>query len=466
MINQRNSRTMKTRFTIALAVLFGMSSFGVSAQLSAEDCATTGSVFYESAKVGNYDAAYTPFTQLRKDCPKWSLALYQLGEKLLKDRIKKASDKTADINDLMSLYKDRMKYFPSKTKKGDVMGDIGLLMYDNKMGSSKDQFNAFDAAEKEDSKNFTSPKQLYIYFNLATELVDANQMPLEDYFGLYDLLINKIEGKESDMAKIISGLLEKQEAGTKLTSKEAKKLENAEKNLGSYGKIKGSINTLLGQRADCGNLVPLYEKQFEERKSDINWVRVAAGRLSAKDCNEGDLFFRLVQQLHQLEPSAKSAFYLGKLAEKDGDSKLALDYYNQSAELETNPNDQAKVYYQIAENFRKKGSFGQARTYYRKALDKKPSMGICYLRIAKMYGDSANNCGTDVFSKRAVNWLAADMAAKAGRVDGSIASNANATAASYRGRAPSKQDIFTEGMAGKTVSLSCWIGGSIRVPNL
>lgn len=458
---------MKTTVTIALVALFGMSSFVANAQLSAQECATTGSVFYESAKVGNYDAAYTPFMQLRKDCPKWSLALYQLGEKLLKDRIKKGTNKTADINDLLSLYRDRMTHFPSKTKKGDVMGDIGLLMYDNNMGSKKDQFKAFDDAEKTDSDNFTSPKQLYIYFNLATELVDANQMPLEDYFELYDLLINKIEGKENDMAKIIGGLIEKQDAGTKLTSKEAKKLENAEKNLGSYGKIKGSINTLLGQRADCENLVPLYNKQFEERKGDINWVRVAAGRLSAKDCSDDtNLFYRLVQQLHVLEPSAKSAFYLGKLAEKDGDSKTALDYYNQSADLETNPNEQAKVYYQIAENMRKKGSFGQARSYYRKALDKKPSMGMCYLRIAKMYGDSANNCGTDVFSKRAVNWLAADMAAKAARVDGSIASNANAAAASYRGRAPSKQDIFTEGMAGKTVTLSCWIGQNIKVPSL
>ena len=457
---------MKTRLTVALAALLTLSSLSVNAQLSAEDCATTGSVFYESAKVGNYDAAYEPFMQLRKDCPKWSLALYQLGEKLLKDRIKKGTNKTADVNDLMSLYEDRMKHFPSKTKKGDVMGDIAQLKYDNKMGSTMDQFKAFDMAEKTDSKNFTSPKQLYIYFNLATDLVDANQMPLEDYFELYDLLIGKIEGKESDMAKMIGQMEEKQESGATLTSKESKRMKGATKNLESYGKIKGSINTLLGQRADCENLVPLYEKQFEERKGDIKWVRVAAGRLSAKDCNDGDIFFRLVQQLHNLEPSAKSAFYLGKLAEKDGDGKLALDYYNQSAELETNPSDQAKVYYQIAENFRKKGSFGQARSYYRKALDKKPSMGICYLKIANMYAQSANNCGTDVFSKRAVYWLAADMASKAARVDGSIASTANSTAASYRGRAPSKADIFQEGKQGQRISFGCWIGASVTVPSL
>lgn len=449
-----------------MAALLTLSSLSVNAQLSAEDCATTGSVFYESAKVGNYDAAYEPFMQLRKDCPKWSLALYQLGEKLLKDRIKNQPDKMAEVNDLMKLYQERMTHYPSKTKKGDVLGDIAQLQYDNKMGSTMDQFKAFDEAEKTDSKNFTSPKQLYIYFNLATALVDKDQMPLEDYFELYDLLINKIEGKESDMAKIIGQLEEKKESGASLDSKETKRLNGATKNLESYGKIKGSINTLLGQRADCENLVPLYEKQFEERKADIKWVRVAAGRLSAKDCNDGDIFFRLVQQLHNLEPSAKSAFYLGKLAEKDGNADQALEYYNQSAELETNPNDQAKVYYQIAENFRRKGSFGKARQYYNKALEKKPSMGICYLRIARMYADSVNSCGSDPFSKRAVYWKAAEYARKAARVDGSIAGNANSTASAYEGRAPSKQDIFTSGRAGQTISFGCWMGGSVKVPSL
>ena len=457
---------MKTRITVAMAALLTLSSLSVNAQLSAEDCATTGSVFYESAKVGNYDAAYEPFMQLRKDCPKWSLALYQLGEKLLKDRIKNQPDKMAEVNDLMKLYQERMTHYPSKTKKGDVLGDIAQLQYDNKMGSTMDQFKAFDEAEKTDSKNFTSPKQLYIYFNLATALVDKDQMPLEDYFELYDLLINKIEGKESDMAKIIGQLEEKKESGASLDSKETKRLNGATKNLESYGKIKGSINTLLGQRADCENLVPLYEKQFEERKGDIKWVRVAAGRLSAKDCNDGDIFFRLVQQLHNLEPSAKSAFYLGKLAEKDGNADQALEYYNQSAELETNPNDQAKVYYQIAENFRRKGSFGKARQYYNKALEKKPSMGICYLRIARMYADSVNSCGSDPFSKRAVYWKAAEYARKAARVDGSIAGNANSTASAYEGRAPSKQDIFTSGRAGQTISFGCWMGGSVKVPSL
>ena len=195
-------------------------------------------------------------------------------------------------------------------------------------------------------------------------------------------------------------------------------------------------------------------------------MKSAAGRLSAKDCTEDPLFFKLVEALHKQEPSAKSAFYLGQLAEKDGNASKALDYYNQAAELETNANDKARVYMMIANNNKKAGRYGQARTYYRKSLDAKPSNGRAYLMIADMIADSANSCGTTTFEKRAVYWLAADYASRAGRVDPSLASNANQAAAAYRGRAPQKQDIFSEGMAGKTISIGCWIGESVRVPSL
>ncbi len=94
-------------------------------------------------------------------------------------------------------------------------------------------------------------------------------------------------------------------------------------------------------------------------------------------------------------------------------------------------------------------------------------MGIAYLKIAEMYAKSANNCGTSVFEKRAVYWLAADYAKRAGRVDPSLSSTATATVESYNGRAPQKSDIFQEDAAGKKISFSnCWIGESVTVPNL
>ncbi len=93
-------------------------------------------------------------------------------------------------------------------------------------------------------------------------------------------------------------------------------------------------------------------------------------------------------------------------------------------------------------------------------------MGRAYLEIAQMYADSANDCGDSVFNKRAVYWLAATEARKATRVDGSLASYANQLISNYDGRAPSRQDIFSSNSAGKKISIGCWIGSSVTVPNL
>ena len=70
-----------------------------------------------------------------------------------------------------------------------------------------------------------------------------------------------------------------------------------------------------------------------------------------------------------------------------------------------------------------------------------------------MYADSANDCGDSQFNKRAVYWLAADIAKKAASVDNSLSKIAKKTADSYNGRAPSKTDIFTEGNEGITICL-------------
>jgi hypothetical protein len=86
--------------------------------------------------------------------------------------------------------------------------------------------------------------------------------------------------------------------------------------------------------------------------------------------------------------------------------------------------------------------------------------------IASLYASSANDCGNTQFEKRAVYWLAAKVARKAGKVDASLKKNAEKAAQSYEGRAPTKTDIFTEGNAGTSIKLNCWIKVSVTVPNL
>lgn len=461
LINKINTTTMKTKVTLLLAVFAVAFSGNMLAQM--DECVTTASLFIEPAKAKNYEAALPHYDKVVTECPKYSMATYQYAEKMFKYLFEKG-DKSK-LSDYEKNFDLQMTNYPSKTKVGKTMAKVAQLKYDNEIGTKQQQFDAFDAAYKKDEATFKSPKSLYTYFSLARDLFDAGEKDILEVFDLYDIIQDKIDKEEGKYASKLSELIDKEEAGTMLTRKEQKKVKGYETNLSSYGKIKGSIDTKLGAIADCTNLVPLYEKLWEEKKNDVAWLKSSAGKLNSKDCDT-PLFYQMVQQLHSLQPSAASAFYLGRLAEKDGKASEARDYYTQAVELESDPNKKVGYYKSIAENFYKKGSYGQSRKYFRKVIELKPNYGRGYLKIASMYNKSANGCGSNPFEKRAINWLAAQMADKAARVDPSIAGSARAAATSYRGLAPSKTDIFSSGMAGKTVSFSCWVGGSVKVPSL
>lgn len=463
MINITNSNTMKTKFILLITIAL-LSFSAKSIAQAPDDCTILMSYFTEQAKIKNYEAALPHYENLIKDCPNLNLAIYQYGIKMFEYFVDEKGDKTK-IKNLIEAYQLRLQHFPEQTKEGDVLSSIAQIKFDNAVGTKAEQFKAFDQAFKKDPENFTSGKSLYAYFSLAVDLFNDGQKDIQEIFDLYDIVINKIDSEKNSLASKLTPLLDKEEAGTTLGDKEQRAKEVYENNLGVYATVESSVNGKLGQLADCPNLIPLYEKDYESKKNDINWLKNASNRLDAKDC-ESPLSNKLAVRLHELEPSSTSAYLLGKQAEAAGKASKALEYFNQAAELENDNSKKARIYYSIAENYRKKGSFSTARTYYNRMLEAKPSAGIAYYKIGSMYADSANDCGNTVFEKRAMNWLAADMMDKAARVDGTIAGNARAAASSYRQRAPQASDIFSEGMAGKTVTFKCWVGGSVRVPNL
>jgi len=222
----------------------------------------------------------------------------------------------------------------------------------------------------------------------------------------------------------------------------------------------------LGDRGNCENLIPLYENNFDANQNDGKWLNRAMNRLYGKECDDSQLFVKIVQKKNELEPNAATAYYLGTIKDKLGNSSEALVYYNQAIELETDSYEKAKILFRIATNFRKNGLFSKARSYYMQALGFNPSMGRSYLAIAQMYASSAKNCGDDNFSQRAVYWLASKEAMKASRVDGTLKSAAVKSSRNYEAKAPQKSEIFSSGREGETIEISCWINRSVKVPNL
>ena len=438
-----------------------------------ENLAIIGRIFAESAKIKNYQAAYEPWKTVLDNCPKLSLATYQYGEIILKDFIKKSEseeNKSKYLNDLLSLYDLWAENFPERKgvrQIGKIYSSKGQAMLDNGIKDKELIYDTFEYAFQNDPTSFTNPKSLAYYFQTGYDLYKAgSKINLETLFEKYEELTEKFELLKTNISKNIDIILNKEESGTPLTSREVrnKKIYNTNSNaVSAYLQL---IDQLIAKEATCDILIPLYTKNFEENKNNTLWIRRAAGRLDGKDCSDDPLFVTLVEQLHSLEPSADSAYYLGILNDKQGNSEDALKYYQESVSLQTDNYKKANILYKIAVKFKNAGRRVSARNYAEQALSYQPSLGRAYLLIANMYADSANGCGDTQFNKRAVFWLAAQTAVKAGRVDASLKKISDRTAAAFNGRAPTKTDIFTEGNQGTSINFSCWIRRSIKVPSL
>lgn len=455
-----------------LLLLMIMSCLIVIAQFDKSSCPASLSVFAEFAKVKNYDSAYQPWLEVRNNCPELNVATFKYGERILNYKIKNATadDKSTLQASLMSLYDDWLKYFPN-TKRGvsevgKILSSKAQAMVDNNLGTKREAYEIFDQAFTQDPKSFTSPKRLYTYFKTAYQLYKEGDKTAELLFEKYEEVSEKFALEQTNLAKKLDVILKKLENGEALTSREQRNKRVYQTNTLAFSTYDGNLNAMISKESSCENLIPLYRKNFESNKSNSVWLNRAASRMDAKECSDDPLFVELVEALHAINPSANSAYYLGILKDKAGDSKAALTYYEESLILEQDQYRKADILYKIALKFKKRGLKSKSKSYARKALKNRPSMGKAYMLIASLYASSANDCGTTQFEKRAIYWLAAKMARKAAAVDSGVKKTALKLAASYEGRAPSKTDIFTEGKAGETIRFSCWVNDSVKVPQL
>jgi len=458
------------RIYILFGILF-LSTLSLTAQEDAKTCDVNLSLEHDYVKAGKYNEALPYWEKVYKECPAHSEAVYTDGTKIYKYFYKKAlkakDQAKADesFNKLMELYDNWEKNFPNTKYVGKIYQDKGLLLLESKKAGKEELYKIFNKGFTKGKNLFTNPKALYAYFSSAVHMYKNNKISFEDLIKNYDEVQEAINKSIVKYTKTMEKLQQKEENGELLKSEE-RKLKAIKKNIPVYTVVSTNMDKILGELGDCSHLVPLYKKKFEENKNDTEWLKKAARNLSKKDCSNDPIFAKLVTQLDKIEPSFSSAYYLGILNKKKGNLSTAESYLKKAIELTNDAYDKAKTYYLLAKISQKKGAKSQARSYAYSALKYKPSMGSAYLLIARLYASSANSCGNNDFDKLATYWLAAQMADKAAAVDPAVAKHARKVAANYRSKAPSKEMIFMQGKAGKTVNLKCWIGQSVKVPNV
>ena len=105
-------------------------------QLSSNECMEQLSIFAESAKIRNYEAAYEPWKSVLDNCPKLNVATYQFGERILKDFISKSDEDSKEkyVNELINLYDTWAENFPMRkgvNQVGKIFSSKGQAMLDN-----------------------------------------------------------------------------------------------------------------------------------------------------------------------------------------------------------------------------------------------------------------------------------------------------------------------------------------------
>ncbi len=452
MTNNIKIKTMKTKITLLLALIFGLN---IGFAQNTEECMTKLSLLTEAVKAKNFDAGYKPLTDLRKDCPQYHIGIYKYGEDILEHYIKTKTgeEKKGHILDLIKLWEERIANFPNGKKAGEYSSKICQLRYDNKdvLGlSDAVLYDCFDASYKGDKDNFKNAKSLYVYFKLMVNLFDSKQKTDQQLFDKYDDVSDKIEVETEYNERKLNGLVVKEDAGTALTKTEVRYKKYYGDMIGAFEKVQDGVDKELGDRANCANLIPLYQKDYEANKNNGVWLQRAMTKLYAKGCKTDPMFVKILNQKNTIEPNAKTSYYLYIITGEQ-------TYLDQTMELETDPIKKAKLNYTIALDFKKSGNYGKARQYFQESLSLNPSNKKPYDHIARMYAASANNCGDTNFNKRAVFWLAANEASKGGY---------STLATSYNAKAPTKSEIFAAGNAGQSIKIGCWIGRSVTVPSL
>ena len=165
---------------------------------SQEECLNNLSIFAESAKVKNYDAAYDTWKFVLESCPKINLAVYTYGERILKHKIKNSSGEEQENfkKSLVLLYDKWILNFPNKkgvSRVGNILSTKAQVMIDYKMANDAEVYKVFDQAYKKDPESFTNPKGLYNYFNTLYKQYKSgeNNVTPEHLFNMYEEISEK-----------------------------------------------------------------------------------------------------------------------------------------------------------------------------------------------------------------------------------------------------------------------------------
>lgn len=429
------------KFRFLLAAAFALSAAAVSAQdFSAPQYAKWGDTpeareknilnsnfLKEACANKDWNAAAGYLKELLDGCPEASVATYQRGAIVYKQKINRAksvAEKNTYIDSLMLIYDLRVKYFGDNAKQGaafilDQKAREYLTYRPNDRAGIRKTFREAIEAGGDN----TDPETLVAYFsNLCEDYKNTDEVMPEEIIAEYD----------------------------RLTPIFAKNPEASE--------FKGQFDAAFGLSgaASCENLEKLFRAKLEAAPEDEALLAQAVALMSRAKC-DGDFYFTIAEKYYTVAPSSETAMFLAQAFQNKGDYAKATKYLNESLAVEQDPVEREKLYVRIALVDLVANDIAGAAAAARSARDLNPEDGVPYFVLAQCYGVSAGRC--EGFSGQAAFWAAYDTMAKAVELlpaDSEYVEPARTSMSAFRNRFPTSEEcFFNELKAGDTYTVRC-----------
>lgn len=383
-------------------------------------------------------SAVAPWRWVFNNCPVASQNIYRDGAQIIQYLYNNASDsdKPAYADTLMMVYDQRIEMYAWKESLGYILGRKAVDHFKFKKREQEKTFELFEESFERTEFGDYAPAVLYYHMVSAVNLFKSGKAEKSLIIKTYD----------------------------KINTVFLKSIEEKVKNYKAFKKLKPRIDALFNPFANCKDLVTVFSKQFEENPDDTKLLKRISEILDKQGCTESDLYFNATKRLHEIEPSAESAFLMGKMALKREMNQEAAGYFKEAAESYEDSTKKNKAYYLLANVNMGNNNYPAARKNAYNALEYKPGDGRCYILIGDLYANSSSRCGENEISKKAVYWAAVDKYQKAKNADPSVAEKAQKKISTYRQYFPGQEKIFFHNLnKGQKYEVGCWINETTTV---
>ena len=401
------------------------------------DCASKITEYQELLKAQKMTESFLAWSEVRKNCSKEGEAIYIDGFQILQYKIDNAAsteEKEKLVRDVLKLFDQYNKNYPLTTVDFEV--NKAMTLVNNKIDAKEEILNLLDSGFAKASNKVTDANAIYTYFSMYCEKFNSGDKKITS-----NLVLEKYT--------LVNSLLNKLQAA---------KPENKD-----YKTAQIAIDNLIKDLATCENLDAFYTKNYTENQDKVDWLTSALISLSGK-CSTKPIFNTIAEKLYSIKVTAQSANFMALANLKQRKFTEAIKFYNESAELQTNPADKAKIYYTLATGLLA-NDLPKSKEYLTKAVTFDPKLGKAYLFLAQLYSNSAKDCGKIDFETKAVYYLAIQTLKKAAIAEPRLKPTADKMAQDFAPKSLTTAEISKAKMNGKSITISCWINEAITFPD-